>query len=144
VIHCAHPQREPLTQRLHRPIDDLAENFRRIVSVSCNLRILHDRLQLPDPDHSDCPGRAPVHPRRIEFSVITQWAMTFGQLLGAFSVIVNQYSRSPPLPRSSPDSSVSSRPPRPRTRLDRASLLTKIAGECLPRGSRCARVTASP
>ena len=29
MIHCAHPQREPLTQRLHRRIDDLAENIER-------------------------------------------------------------------------------------------------------------------
>jgi putative ATP-binding cassette transporter len=119
-----------LTQRSHRWIDDLAENFRRIVSVNRNLGFFttgyNHLIQI-------IPILL-VAPRfirgEIELGVITQSAMAFGQRLGAFSVIVNQFTSISFLcRRSSPGSSVSSRPPRPRTRLGQASLLTKIAGE---------------
>jgi putative ATP-binding cassette transporter len=81
-----------LMQRLHRRIDQLAENFRRIVSVNRNLgffttgynyliQIIPILLVAPRFIHGE-----------IEFGVITQSAMAFGQLLGAFSVIVNQYT----------------------------------------------------
>jgi putative ATP-binding cassette transporter len=80
-----------LTARLLRRIDGLAENFRRITSVNRNLgffttgynyliQIIPTLIVAPLFIRGD-----------VEFGVITQSAMAFGQLLGAFSLIVNQF-----------------------------------------------------
>ena len=54
--------------------------------------LFHDGLQLPDPDHSHLVVVAPQFIREeVEFGVITQSAVAFTQLLGAFSLIVNQF-----------------------------------------------------
>src|SRR5947209_1941848 len=79
-----------LTARLLRRIDGLAENFRRITSVNRNLGFFttgyNYLIQI-------IPMLivAPLFIRgEVEFGVITQSAMAFAQLLGAFSLIVNQ------------------------------------------------------
>ena len=41
-----------LTNRLLSRIDVLADNFRRIIVGEPQSGLLHDRVQLPDPDHS--------------------------------------------------------------------------------------------
>ena len=67
------------------------DNFRRIIVREPQPGLLHNRVQLFDPDHSDA-DRGPLFIRgEVEFGVITQSAMAFAQLLGAFSLIVNQF-----------------------------------------------------
>jgi putative ATP-binding cassette transporter len=80
-----------LTTRLLRRIDGLASNFRRITSVNRNLSFFttgyNYLIQL-------IPTLlvAPLFIRgKVEFGVITQSAVAFTQLLGAFSLIVNQF-----------------------------------------------------
>ena len=80
-----------LTTRLLRRIDDVADNFRRITSVNRNLSFFttgyNNFIQL-------IPALivAPLFIRgNVEFGVITQSAAAFAQLLGAFSLIVNQF-----------------------------------------------------
>jgi putative ATP-binding cassette transporter len=79
-----------LTARLLRRIDVLADNFRRITSVNRNLGFFttgYNYLIQIIPTLVV----APLFIRgEIEFGVITQSAMAFTQLLGAFSLIVNQ------------------------------------------------------
>jgi putative ATP-binding cassette transporter len=79
-----------LTARLLRRIDGLAANFRRITSVNRNLGFFttgyNYLIQI-------IPMLivAPLFIRgEVEFGVITQSAMAFAQLLGAFSLIINQ------------------------------------------------------
>jgi putative ATP-binding cassette transporter len=75
---------------LHR-IDELVRNFRRITSVNRNLGFFttgyNYLIQI-------IPALI-IAPRfirgEIEFGVITQSAMAFSQLLGAFSLIINQF-----------------------------------------------------
>jgi putative ATP-binding cassette transporter len=80
-----------LTARLLRRIDGLANNFRRITSVNRNLGFFttgYNYLIQIIPTLIV----APLFIRgQIEFGVITQSAMAFAQLLGAFSLIVNQF-----------------------------------------------------
>jgi putative ATP-binding cassette transporter len=80
-----------LTARLMRRIDGLAENFRRITSVNRNLGFFttgYNYLIQIIPTLIV----APLFIRgEVEFGVITQSAMAFAQLLGAFSLIVNQF-----------------------------------------------------
>jgi vitamin B12/bleomycin/antimicrobial peptide transport system ATP-binding/permease protein len=80
-----------LTSRLLRRLDELAANFRRITSVNRNLGFFttgyNYLIQI-------IPALfvAPLFIRReVEFGVITQSAMAFAQLLGAFSLIINQF-----------------------------------------------------
>src|SRR5215471_9698999 len=80
-----------LTNRLLRRIDGFADNFRRIVSVNRNLGFFTNGynylIQI-------IPMLivAPLFFRgKVEFGVITQSAVAFAQLLGAFSLIVNQF-----------------------------------------------------
>jgi putative ATP-binding cassette transporter len=80
-----------LTARLLRRLDDLAGNFRRITSVNRNLGFFSTGynylIQI-------IPALivAPLFIRHeVEFGVITQSAMAFAQLLGAFSLIINQF-----------------------------------------------------
>jgi putative ATP-binding cassette transporter len=80
-----------LTARLLRRIDALANNFRRITSVNRNLGFFttgyNYMIQI-------IPALvvAPLFIRgQVEFGVVTQSAMAFSQLLGAFSLIVNQF-----------------------------------------------------
>ena len=80
-----------LTTRLLRRIDGVADNFRRITSVNRNLSFFttgyNYLIQL-------IPALivAPLFIRgNVEFGVITQSAAAFAQLLGAFSLIVNQF-----------------------------------------------------
>jgi vitamin B12/bleomycin/antimicrobial peptide transport system ATP-binding/permease protein len=80
-----------LTTRLLRRIEDVAANFRRITSVNRNLSFFttgyNNLIQL-------IPALivAPLFIRgNVEFGVITQSAVAFAQLLGAFSLIVNQF-----------------------------------------------------
>ncbi len=80
-----------LTARLLRRLDDLAANFRRITSVNRNLGFFttgyNYLIQI-------IPALivAPLFIRgEVEFGVITQSAMAFAQLLGAFSLIINQF-----------------------------------------------------
>jgi len=80
-----------LTARLLRRIDDLADNFRRIVAVNRSLSFFttgyNYLIQI-------IPMLivAPLFFRgKVEFGVITQSAMAFTTLLGAFSLIINQF-----------------------------------------------------
>ena len=80
-----------LTTRLLRRIDGFADNFRRIVSVNRNLGFFttgyNYLIQI-------IPALivTPLFIRgKVEFGVITQSAVAFAQLLGAFSLIVNQF-----------------------------------------------------
>jgi vitamin B12/bleomycin/antimicrobial peptide transport system ATP-binding/permease protein len=80
-----------LTARLLRRIDGFADNFRRIISVNRNLGFFttgYNYLIQIIP-------MLIVAPRfirgEVEFGVITQSAMAFAQLLGAFSLIINQF-----------------------------------------------------
>lgn len=79
-----------LTARLLRRVDDLADNFRRITSVNRNLGFFttgYNYLVQIIPTVIV----APLFIRgEVEFGVVTQSAMAFSQLLGAFSLIVNQ------------------------------------------------------
>lgn len=79
-----------LTARLLRRVEGLAENFRRITSVNRNLGFFttgYNYLIQIIPTLIV----APLFIRgEVEFGVITQAAMAFAQLLGAFSLIVNQ------------------------------------------------------
>src|SRR6516225_2724098 len=79
------------TTRLRRSLDDLVDNFRRITSVNRNLGFFttgyNYLIQI-------IPALrvAPLYIRgEVEFGVVTQSAMAFAQLLGAFSLIVNQF-----------------------------------------------------
>jgi putative ATP-binding cassette transporter len=79
-----------LLTRLLQRIDGLAENYRRITSVNRNLSFFttgyNYLIQI-------IPALivAPLFIRgEVEFGVITQSAAAFAQLLGAFSLIVNQ------------------------------------------------------
>ena len=80
-----------MTTRLQRRIDDFEENFRRIISVSRNLGFFtngYNYLVAIIPTLIV----APLFIRgKVEFGVVTQSAMAFAQLLGAFSLIVNQF-----------------------------------------------------
>jgi vitamin B12/bleomycin/antimicrobial peptide transport system ATP-binding/permease protein len=76
---------------LLRRIEDFAYNFRRIISVNRNLGFFttgyNYLIQI-------IPMLivAPLFIRgKVEFGVVTQSAMAFAQLLGAFSLIVNQF-----------------------------------------------------
>ena len=80
-----------LTARLLRRIDDFADNFRRIVAVNRNMSFFttgyNYLIQI-------IPMLivAPLFIRgKVEFGVITQSAMAFTTLLGAFSLIINQF-----------------------------------------------------
>jgi putative ATP-binding cassette transporter len=80
-----------LTARLLQRIEDLADNFRRIVAVNRNLSFFttgyNYLIQI-------IPMLivAPLFIRgKVEFGVITQSAMAFTTLLGAFSLIINQF-----------------------------------------------------
>ncbi len=80
-----------LTARLHRRLGDVVDNFRRITSVNRNLGFFttgyNYLIQI-------IPALivAPLYIRReVEFGVVTQSAMAFSQLLGAFSLIINQF-----------------------------------------------------
>ena len=80
-----------LTARLLRRLDELVENFRRMTSVNRNLGFFttgyNYLIQI-------IPALivAPLYIRgEVEFGVITQSAMAFAQLLGAFSLIINQF-----------------------------------------------------
>src|SRR5205823_4279655 len=79
-----------LTARLLRRIDGLADNFRLITSVNRNLGFFttgYNYLIQIIPTLIV----APLFIRgEVEFGVITQSSMAFAQLLGAFSLIVNQ------------------------------------------------------
>jgi putative ATP-binding cassette transporter len=79
-----------LAVRLLRRIDALADNFRRITSVNRNLGFFttgYNYLIQIIPTLVV----APLFIRgEVEFGVVTQSAMAFAQLLGAFSLIVNQ------------------------------------------------------
>ncbi|HEY1380499.1 MAG TPA: SbmA/BacA-like family transporter [Gemmataceae bacterium] len=80
-----------LTARLLGRLDDLAANFRRVIAVNRNLGFFttgyNFLIQI-------IPALfvAPLFIRgQVEFGVITQSAMAFAQLLGAFSLIINQF-----------------------------------------------------
>jgi putative ATP-binding cassette transporter len=80
-----------LTARLLRGIDSLADNYRRIVSVNRNLGFFttgYNYLMQIIPMLIVAPL---FIGGKVEFGVITQSAMAFAQLLGAFSLIVNQF-----------------------------------------------------
>ena len=80
-----------LTDRLQRLLDGLVDNYRRMTSVNRNLGFFttgyNYLIQI-------IPALivAPLYIRgEVEFGVVTQAAMAFSQLLGAFSLIVNQF-----------------------------------------------------
>jgi putative ATP-binding cassette transporter len=79
-----------LTARLLRRLEELADNFRRITSVNRNLGFFttgYNYLVQIIPTLIV----APLFIRsEIEFGVVTQSAMAFAQLIGAFSLVVNQ------------------------------------------------------
>src|SRR5262245_7312291 len=77
--------------RLLRRLDDVVDNFRRMTSVNRNLGFFttgyNYLIQI-------IPALivAPLYIRgEVEFGVVTQSAMAFAQLLGAFSLIINQF-----------------------------------------------------
>src|SRR6059036_4062094 len=77
--------------RLRRRFEDLTANMRRIIAVNRNLAFFINGynylIQI-------IPALvvAPLFIRgEVEFGVITQSAMAFAQLLGAFSLIINQF-----------------------------------------------------
>jgi putative ATP-binding cassette transporter len=81
-----------LTGRLHKRMDELAMNFRRVISVNRNLGFFttgYNYLIQIIPILLIAPA---FIRGEIEFGIITQSAMAFGQLLAAFSVIINQYT----------------------------------------------------
>ncbi len=80
-----------LSVRLRRRLDDLVDNYRRITSVNRNLGFFttgyNYLIQI-------IPALivAPLYIRgEVEFGVVTQSAMAFAQLMGAFSLIINQF-----------------------------------------------------
>ncbi len=80
-----------LRVRLARGLDELTNNYRRIIAVNRNLGFFttgyNYLIQI-------IPAVlvAPLYIREeVEFGVITQSAMAFAQLLGAFSLIVTQF-----------------------------------------------------
>src|SRR5262245_48813504 len=80
-----------LTARLLRRLDALVDNYRRITSVNRNLGFFTTSynylIQI-------IPALivAPLFIRgEVEFGVVPQSAMAFAQLLGAFSLVVNQF-----------------------------------------------------
>jgi vitamin B12/bleomycin/antimicrobial peptide transport system ATP-binding/permease protein len=80
-----------LTARLLRRIDDFEDNFRRIISVSRNLGFFTNGYNYLVPIIPILIV-APLFIRgKVELGVVTQSAMAFAQLLGAFSLIVNQF-----------------------------------------------------
>jgi putative ATP-binding cassette transporter len=54
-------------------------------------RILYDRLQLADSDHSRAHRGSFVYSGKIEFGVISQAAVAFSAIVAAFSLIVTQF-----------------------------------------------------
>jgi putative ATP-binding cassette transporter len=80
-----------LTSRLMRRIDGFADNFRHITSVNRNLGFFttaYNYLIQIIP----ILIVAPLFIRgKVEFGVVTQSAMAFAQVLGGFSLIVNQF-----------------------------------------------------
>lgn len=81
----------PLSARIRRHLDELVTNFRRLIAVNRNLGFFttgyNYLLQV-------IPALivAPMYIRgQVEFGVITQAAMAFTLLLGAFSLIVTQF-----------------------------------------------------
>ena len=78
-------------ERLARRIDRLVVNYRKLISVNRNLNFFTTGYNyfiqvIP------VLVVAPLYMRgEIEFGVITQSSMAFGQLLGAFSLIVTQF-----------------------------------------------------
>jgi putative ATP-binding cassette transporter len=82
-----------LDLRLRRRLDALVHNARRIISVNRNLSFFttgyNYGIQLVPPLIV-----GPLFMRgRVEFGVITQAAIAFAQLLGAFSLIVTQFQQ---------------------------------------------------
>lgn len=81
----------PLTARLLWRIDGVADNLRRIIAVNRNLGFFttgYNYLIQIIPTLIV----APLFIRgEVEFGVVTQSAMAFAQLLGAFSLVVNQF-----------------------------------------------------
>jgi putative ATP-binding cassette transporter len=80
-----------LSAGLMRRLDDLAENFRRTIAVNRNLGFFttgyNYLIQI-------IPALvvAPLFIRgKVEFGVVTQSAMAFSQVLGAFSIFVDQF-----------------------------------------------------
>src|SRR5262249_51291682 len=80
-----------VTARLRRCLDELVDNYRRITSVNRNLGFFttgyNYLIQI-------IPALivAPLYIRgEVEFGVVTQSAMAFAQLLGALSLIINQF-----------------------------------------------------
>jgi putative ATP-binding cassette transporter len=125
-----------LTARLLRRIDGLADNFRRIISVNRNLSFFttgYNYLIQIIPTLIV----APLFIRGdVEFGVVTQSAMAFAQLLGAFSLIVNQFqsisSFAAVIARlSALGGAVEKGPPSPRTKLAAVTADGRIAYEGL-------------
>ena len=80
-----------LAARLLRRLNELVDNYRRITSVNRNLGFFttgyNYMIQI-------IPALivAPLYIRgEVEFGVVTQSAMAFAQLVGAFSLIINQF-----------------------------------------------------
>jgi putative ATP-binding cassette transporter len=80
-----------LLARLLRRVDELAQNFRRITGVNRNLGVFTNAynylIQI-------IPALivAPAFIRgEVEFGVITQSSVAFGQLVGAFSLVITQF-----------------------------------------------------
>jgi vitamin B12/bleomycin/antimicrobial peptide transport system ATP-binding/permease protein len=80
-----------VTAQLRRRLNELVDNYRRITSVNRNLGFFttgyNYLIQI-------IPALivAPLYiNREVEFGVVTQSAMAFAQLLGAFSLVINQF-----------------------------------------------------
>lgn len=81
-----------LRGRLLQRIDQLVQNFRRIISINRNLGFFttgYNYLIQIIPILVVAPQ---FIRKEVEFGVITQSALAFTQLLGAFSLIVNQFA----------------------------------------------------
>ena len=81
-----------VARRLRGRLAEVVENTRAIIAREPEPRLLHQRLQLPDPARP-APDRGPACTcaGEVEFGVVTQSAMAFATVLGAFSLIVTQF-----------------------------------------------------
>lgn len=80
-----------LERRLLRRIEDLLANFRRIIAVNRNLGLFATGYSYMN-QIVPILIVAPLFIRReVEFGVVTQSAMAFSQLIGAFSLIITQF-----------------------------------------------------
>jgi putative ATP-binding cassette transporter len=80
-----------LRDRLRRRLDDLVANYRRIIKVNRKLGFFTTGFGYLIPIIPVLIVAPLFFRGRVEFGVVTQSAMAFAQLVGAFSLIINQF-----------------------------------------------------